>query len=150
MQYENASYIGFFIWGKQYEHLFCEDIKFKYLSWISFSFNEIFPVSAHAVWGLFMRPLLVILGPSFRLNRMRTLMVRHAIWNSFFRHALAKLTGLFNKTSSMRTLKHTAWGLRTAPTRHVGPFLWNLLWGSTHSQQVLCFECTVVGISKLS
>lgn len=54
MQYEDASCIGFLIWGKQYEHLSSEDIKLKYHSWILFSFNEVFPVSAQYgafLWG---------------------------------------------------------------------------------------------------
>lgn len=56
MQYEDASCIGFLIWGKQYEHLSSEDIKLYYLSWILFSFNEVFPVSAQYgafLWGLY-------------------------------------------------------------------------------------------------
>lgn len=56
MQYEDASCIGFLIWGKQYEHLSSEDIKLKYHSWILFSFNEVFPVSAQYgafLWGLY-------------------------------------------------------------------------------------------------
>lgn len=35
------------------------------------------------------------LGPSSWWNSMRSLMVRNAVWISFFRHALAKITGLF-------------------------------------------------------